>query len=348
MTKSIDTTRLIPLEVRAMGRSYVHEWQKSQRPGRPESYNNNEAYSYWWNLFYTAAVTRFEWKNIPDLIDPRAIEFLLFNYGSVGFFEMTPGAGDFAVAQAVPHGRMNMYGNPQEVTLIPINGGDDQTTDAPNWERNAYYRVSRGELIDPDCAMCWDNMLRKPIHPDITYICRRLARWDGIADINMRAQLTPIIVTADEEQKADALNYYNQIGGEAPVIFGSKRLDADIDVKAFKTDAPYNVSNILADSAKLVNRGYTFLGINNTNVEKRERIIEAEVDSNDEQYLIQRQAAWNCRKKFCEDVNKIFGLDIDVVWRVDEELKEKARQAMQQQQAGPGNEGSEAGGNGEE
>ena len=61
----------------------------------------------------------------------------------------------------------------------------------------------------------------------------------------------------------------------------------------------------------------TYLGINNSNQEKRERLVEDEVSANNDQVNAFRNIALNARKQACEEINKMFGLNVDVEWNLD-------------------------------
>jgi len=61
-----------------------------------------------------------------------------------------------------------------------------------------------------------------------------------------------------------------------------------------------------------MNEFFTFLGINNVNSDKRERLITNEVDANNEQIEFSAKIMLDSRKKACEKINKMFNLNIDV------------------------------------
>ena len=77
-----------------------------------------------------------------------------------------------------------------------------------------------------------------------------------------------------------------------------------------------------------MNEALTFLGINNANTDKKERLITDEVKANDEQLYVARQVMLNARKQACEEINKMFGLNIDVEFRGEEERQQMMLEAM--------------------
>ena len=55
-----------------------------------------------------------------------------------------------------------------------------------------------------------------------------------------------------------------------------------------------------------------FLGINNNNMDKKERQISDEVNSNLEQISMSRQIGLNSRRQGADEINRMFGTNITV------------------------------------
>jgi hypothetical protein len=82
----------------------------------------------------------------------------------------------------------------------------------------------------------------------------------------------------------------------------------------------YIVSDIMEDMRKWELKFMTDLGIDNANTEKRERLITAEVESNNDEVKLWADQALEELKKSCTKANKMFGLDMSVDWRFKEEV----------------------------
>lgn len=65
------------------------------------------------------------------------------------------------------------------------------------------------------------------------------------------------------------------------------------------------------------NEALTYLGITNTNVTKKERLISDEVNRNMGGVLANRYSRLNTRRMACEEINRMFGLNMDVDYRED-------------------------------
>jgi hypothetical protein len=64
-----------------------------------------------------------------------------------------------------------------------------------------------------------------------------------------------------------------------------------------------------------------YLGINNANQDKKERLVADEVDANNEQVAASRNVALNARQEACGLINKLYGLNVSVDFRAEEEAK---------------------------
>ena len=107
------------------------------------------------------------------------------------------------------------------------------------------------------------------------------------------------------------LNMYKEFDGNEPLIKGAKNIDF-MDFKVLKTDAPYVADKLLIDKQKIWNEICTFLGINNANTEKRERLISDEVNSNTQQVQLSLSFCLMERTEAFERINKKFSTEIVV------------------------------------
>ena len=111
---------------------------------------------------------------------------------------------------------------------------------------------------------------------------------------------------------------YAEYEGNSPVIYASKNLDLN-SISSINTTAPF-----VADKLQLIKNSYwnevmTFLGLQNSNQDKKERLITDEANAREEQIKQARLNMLDARKEACKLINKMFGLDIDVRFRIDNE-----------------------------
>lgn len=259
---------------------------------------NNRTYLQYYNRLLELAINMYEWKNLPDTVDERFLELTLFSDGMAVFFQDDGGLG-YLCLQCMIGGELDVYRIPIDRTAYATNG----------------YQM---RLSNQNSVIIFNNYTHTNSMLDVEMYARRLYEIDRTIDVNVKAQKTPVLIRATENQRLTLKNLYMQYDGNEPFIFGDKQLDMD-GIKALKTDAPYVADKLNILKRQIWNEALTYLGIENSNTEKRERLVSDEITSNLGGVTAQRFCRLNARRKAAEQINKMFGLDIQVDFR--EEVK---------------------------
>lgn len=242
------------------------------------------------------AISMFEWKNLPDTVDPRYIELHLFEKGSVVYFndEMI---GDLCL-DCLANGNFDVYGNPVL--------------------RRAYssYNNYQKLLKNTNSVIIWNNYLRTNSIMQIKMYARRLYNLDRIIDINANAQKTPVLVQTSEKQRLTMINLYKEFEGNAPFIFGDKNLDPN-GLKVLTTNAPFVSDKVYQLKTQIWNEALTYLGISNVSYQKKERMVTDEVTRNQGGTIASRYSRLESRRQAVEKINDMFGTNIEVNYRED-------------------------------
>lgn len=241
------------------------------------------------------ALNMFEWINLPKTVDARFIELVLFEEGKINFFEDK--LIGFLALRVNESGKQNVY-NEFDKKYIYANNGFSRVRNLRN------------------SVTIYNNYLRTPTYTTVNLYAIRLARVTRAIDLNIEAQKTPVLITCPENQKLSLKNVYEQYKGNAPVIYTDSEFNLD-SIKVLKTDAPFVVDKLTLYKHDLWNEVMTFLGVNNSNQDKKERLVANEVDANDEQIEQARFNMLDARKDACKKINDMFGLNIDVKFRND-------------------------------
>lgn len=242
------------------------------------------------------AINMFEWKNLPFDIDPRFLELTLFTDGMAVFFYEDV-MERYLALQCMIGGNLDVYRVPKVRRAYAVNG---------------YNR----ELSDQNSVIIFNNYLREPSFPTVQLYAHRLYEIERAIDVNVKGQKTPIMILCDESQRLTMRNLYSQYDGNEPFIFGSKSLDI-AGVQALNTDTPYVSDKLMLLKHQYWNEALTYLGIENSNTDKRERLITDEVQSNLGAVEAQRYVRLNMRRQACKQINRMFGLNIWVDFRQD-------------------------------
>lgn len=165
-----------------------------------------------------------------------------------------------------------------------------------------------------------NNYDRIPTANTIELFTQRLTKIERIKDINLNALKTPILITGNQKQMLTLKNLYQKYDGNIPIIFGDKEIFEDNSIKSIKTDAPYLLDKLTLEKKEIWNELLTFLGVNNVETEKKERLITSETDANNDLINYNLANFLEPRKLACKQFNELFGENIDV--RVRQNINE--------------------------
>lgn len=278
----------------------VHEWTTNEV--------NTLSVAAWRDKLLNATITRYEWVNVPESIDARGIELCMAFYGFGCFYESIPGVLSFA--PATPSGQLDMYYNPDEVTIVPPNG-------FPSVQRRCKDRVTTGpdgELVElkRDAVPCFDNYLRANRLYRIELMANRLGHIDRVLDQNTAAQAVPWVGVASETARNDLKQYMKQLLGFEPAIVVDESFDDSCTLDIKPSGVPVIADSLMNEQDRLLNRFWSMIGIDNAFSLKKEREVAGEVDANDEQVYVERESGLRCRQKAAFECNALFGTDIQV------------------------------------
>ena len=256
---------------------------------------NNQTFRQYYNRLTELSMSMFEWVGLPDTVDERFLELTLFKDGQAIFFKDEE-LGYLALQNAM-NGGFNVY-------RIPIN-------------RRAYAANGYNKKLDiKNSVIIYNNYLHTNSMLDVRMYAERLYNIDRSIDVNVNAQKTPILIKCEETQRLTMLNLYKEYEGNAPVIFGDKGLNAKaLDV--LQTGAPFVADKLQELKSQIWNEALTYLGISNINFQKKERMVSDEVTRNLGGVIASRHSRLEMRRKACEEINKMFGLDIWCNYRED-------------------------------
>lgn len=267
---------------------------------------NSEVFWYNFNRLKLKAISMFEWINLPKEIDERYLELMLCQNGYVCFFkdQLVPDVDTYFALQCMLGGRFNVYNIPTVYQIYTASGYNTRRT-------------------AEDSVIIYNNLLHSPTVPLLMYHAYNIANVERTIEINLNQLKRPYIFLVPENQRYTFIKLVNDIKNNQDVIIGNKDLNLD-NINPINTITPNNTLDLYTLKKRYYNEALTDMGINNLNVDKKERLVSDEVSSNDEDVLINRNSMLYARKMACKQINDMFGLNIDVKFRNDfmEEQKE--------------------------
>lgn len=274
-----------------MGRGKKAKWESALL--------NNRTYLQYYNRLLELAINMYEWKNLPDTVDERFLELTLFSDGMAVYFRDEI-LGDLCL-QTMIGGNLDVYRIPMERTAYAANG----------------YQVR----LDPtNSVIIFNNYTHTNSMLDIEMYARRLYNIERTIDVNVNAQKTPVMVIGSEAQRLTLKNLMMQYDGNEPFIYGDDKLNVNA-LNVLRLDAPYVADKLNILKRQIWNEALTYLGIENSNTEKKERLVTDEITSNLGGVEAQRFCRLNARRKAADQINAMFGTNITVGFREENKVK---------------------------
>lgn len=245
---------------------------------------------YWKNI----AINIFEWKGLEEIspsLTSEIIEETLFDKGSCLFFK-DDNLGYMALPVA-PANKLNVYRKPTNFRAI----GNNYTKE---------YDVDNSVLIK-------NNTLKKATFDIVDYYTSKLADIELTKDLHRNAHKMPLVLECTEDTQLTAKNIFKKIHSNEPVIFKNRtRGEGEVGVNVLNANVTYINDKLEDDYHNYEARILTALGLDNYVEDKKERVQSAEVESQQEYIISSFRASLNERKKACEAINKMFGLNLSV------------------------------------
>lgn len=248
---------------------------------------NNATYNDYYDRLKLIAISLFNWEGLEEVAgvgSNRFLELCLYNNGRACFLK-DPKLGYLAI-NANPSDKLNVYQLPEKIQA---------------WSVGYTKKFNFDEVV-----FIMNNELMRPTRNTIELFAYRLYETERTIDVNLKAQKTPVLLEGDKKTMLTLKNTYMQYDGNIPFIFGSKNFEIGSKINAIKTDAPYLISDLELHKHEIWNECLTYLGIDNANTDKKERLITDEVESNNEIIKYYLNCFYKTRKKACDEINKKF------------------------------------------
>lgn len=252
-----------------------------------------------YNHFVNLAIKRFKWSNLPDGLTSDILENMLITHGQLGAFM---DRGLLKILPAHSSNKVNVYNEPISYMLYGFNG------ETKNISAKEMVRLRNNPLGTGDK----ENLL---------ILASRLDNIEQTQEVNLFQQCIPKIITTNRDGVLTAKNIIKRIKDFSFVIL-TRDKGINTQIKAddvIDTSSPYLLDKLADYDNYYTNKTLTYLGINNSNTDKKERLITDEVNANNDHIFSILDMYFECRKEFCDNVNKQFGINIAVEKReVDE------------------------------
>lgn len=254
---------------------------------------NNLTYIDYLNRLKLIATSLFTWKGLDEVAGfgaSRFLELVLYENGRACFVKDKEKG--YLALRVNPSDKLNVYMLPEKVLAWSLGYNKDYLFD--------------------DVIYIMNNNLEIPTNQSLQLFAYRLYETERTIDTNLIAQKTPVLIEGDTKTILTLKNVYMQYSGNTPFIFGNKQFDISNKLNVLKTDAPYLIDKLEDHKHEIWNEALTYLGIDNANTDKKERLITSEVESNDDLINYYLNCFYKTRKDACDRINKKYNLNIEL------------------------------------
>lgn len=253
---------------------------------------NNLTYKVIYDKFRMIAVNMFEWSGLPSGIEEKYIENLLFENGQAIFFRDPKMSYMCLKADA---------GAGQNVNGEPLNW----------WATGFGYHKS---YKADDCVIISNNKARNATDTFVMFYANKIAEAERTMDVNVKACKTPYIFACDDKDVLTFKQIFAKVDGNEPAIYADRGLNLD-SLNVLQTGVKFLGLELQDYKHTVENEFLTFLGVNNIPVDKKERLITSEAESNNQLIRSFCDIQLEARERACKEINKKWGLNVSVKLR---------------------------------
>lgn len=184
--------------------------------------------------------------------------------------------------------------------------------------------------VNKDCVWIRNNKFATPTIETIKYYATQLAKVQISLNVSLSNNRMTKVFQAESDEQAQAIRkMVDDIDGgklaviQKPDIFSQIMGGADNSsngIPVYSTPSEYLADKYLENMREILNDFYTTFGVNSSgaNMIKHERNLSSEVNSNNQQIMINRVYWLEPRQKAAEIVNELFGTEITVDLREED------------------------------
>lgn len=274
----------------------------AKRPKDVDGVANTSA-MYYRNKLLKLMMQRFEFSGIPDTWELDYFLEHLFLDGVIGVTDTS--AGILALKCGLTG--IGIFDNPTKCVFAnPVLGNFNRT-------------------IGEDCEIIRLQYNYLGVHNILDRYSCLLAMCDSSVAVNLMNTKLTWLFGATSKQQADTFKaIYDDITQGKPAVFTTEQNVGNIKENMFVMPAKQNyiADDVQLLKRKIINEFLTDIGINNTNLDKRERLTDDEVNANNDEVLANISHWYDNINDGISRVNAMFGLNLSV--RIREYGREEA------------------------
>lgn len=241
---------------------------------------------------------RFKWTNLPYGLTSIQLEKFISNWSdsSHAAGAMTDDAGP-VILPAYDADMRNLYFLPQKQILTGC-----------DFDR----------IIDIDqCSVFYENSSRRSLFLAIEDTAQKLQEIWHTMSLNTRQQRNPWAFFGNEDEIQSIRAALTQVEENQGYILATREISDLVKQTAglfFPTQVGYICDTLMEQYMQVLNQYLTRIGMDNVPIMKKERLLSAEANSNNQLVLYNRDDCVRMREEAAEKFVQLTGVNINVEW----------------------------------
>lgn len=249
---------------------------------------------YFFNKLKSLACGRFAYSGLPKEIETFYIEQVLF-YNGKGVLFKDDVLDRFAFMKVTLSGEFDIYNTPMERQAFAVTGY------LKTYNKNNSVLIKNNADSMPSAYIC-------------KFYAKRLAEIWRTIGVNLRALRTPVVIASPDDMLLTYQNLGEQLDNNVPVIKVRDTVDLD-RIKCLDLGAKSYLRELEEEFVRVKCQALTDLGIDNSAVEKPERLVSSETDGNNGEIALHRATELATRERAIEAFNRMYGFNATVNYR---------------------------------
>lgn len=192
---------------------------------------------------------------------------------------------------------LNIYDYPVKVSLIKL--------------KNVSFIPTRLMQVDKEVVLGYAQRNKHSVLEMVLPLVEKIVDVEMTLRTSLKSQKTPWLVGYSPENETQRQEIKNNLESDEPYLF--LEMEDVNQFKAIVSGANYNCDKLYNLKQCYENEIKEYLGINNLGVnEKKEHLIGAEVDVNQEIVESHGECFLDCLKEFCERIKDVLGYEVNV------------------------------------
>ena len=171
-----------------------------------------------------------------------------------------------------------------------------------------------------------NNKLRMPTHKAVLHFVTRLYELTRTMDVNVKQLKLQSLFTATDKNILTLKKVIDNIDNNEWATIVDSSLSPEEIVRAVQTGVKCLTPELTDRYNAVMNEALTYFGINNSNTDKRERLITDEANANNQLIDSCAEMFLESRVRACEEINNKFGTSLSVELRNKREVTKDVEQ----------------------